>query len=152
MSEEIQQQILDELRNQTAIGKKYRRDGRIFLIVFLILFIGVVAATPFMHRLLSSASASSQRVDSWTLARDLIYQGEDSKAEAMLQKLLKRSPDFYYGYSLLGFLYQVHGDAKKAEVNYAKAYDLFPTEENQKTLDAIRMVLDRKNTTATGNP
>jgi hypothetical protein len=38
------------------------------------------------------------------------------------------------------------GNFKEAEVNYTKAYDLFPTEENKKPLDAIRIVLERKKT------
>lgn len=36
------------------------------------------------------------------------------------------------------------GDWKKAEENYAKAYELFPTEENEKNLKAIREAMKKK--------
>ena len=143
MEEDIQKQILEELRRQTAMFKKVTKANTIAIAVFLVLLIISMALTPFIHRMLYSSKASSQRADSWQEARGLLDQGEYQRAQEMLQRLIKKHPDFYYGYAVLGSLHQELGNAKEAEVNYAKAYDLFPTEENKKTLTAIRMVLEK---------
>jgi cytochrome c-type biogenesis protein CcmH/NrfG len=147
MTEDIQQQILDELRTMTANSKrqyKLNKIGIVCSLVFLAIFLVLI---PVSSRWAHSTSVFSQPVDSWSAAKNLIQQGENSRAETMLQALIKRYPDDDYGYALLGYLYRKLGNVKDAEVNYAKAYDLFPIEENKKPLDAIRMVLERKNTT-----
>ena len=146
MTGDIQQEILDELRNQTAMFKKANKINITVLCIFLALIAISMALTPYIQRMLYSSKASSQRSDSWQEARTLLDQGEYQRAQEMLQRLIKKHPDFYYGYALLGYLHQELGNAKEAEVNYAKAYDLFPTEENKKTLTAIRMVLEKSKT------
>ena len=146
MNEEIHQQILNELRSQTAMQKNINKFNKVTVSFFLIALIALFIITPFMPRILSKQNASYQRADSWQTARELVYQGEYDRAEAMMQNLIKKSPGFYYGYGLLGFLYLAKGNPNEAEVNYAKAYDLFPVKENQKNLDAIRMVLEKQKT------
>ncbi|MGA2223695.1 MAG: tetratricopeptide repeat protein [Syntrophobacteraceae bacterium] len=145
MDEEIQQQIVDELRIQTAMQKNMNKFNKVTVTFLLIVLVALFVLTPFMSRILSSRNTSYQRPDSWETARELIYRGEYERAEAMLQNLLKKFPDFYYGYGLLGLLYLSKGNLKEAEANYAKAYDLFPVEENQKNLAAVRTVLESKN-------
>ncbi len=145
MDEDIQRQILEELKNQTALFKKVNKVYIIVTIVFCILVVSVVAVTPFIHRMSSRLSVVPQSTDSWQEARSLLDKGEFHKAQGMLQRLIKAHADFYYGYTLLGSLNQELGNTKEAEANYAKAYDLFPTEENKKTLVAIRLVLKNKN-------
>jgi len=147
MAEDMQQQILDELRNQTAMFRKANKINIIVICIFLAVIAISMALTPFIHRISRSSSTSPHRADSWQEARSLLDQGESRKADEMLQRLIKKYPNYWYGYALLGSFHQEHGKFKEAEVNYAKAYDLFPTEENRKTLDAIRTVL-KKNATA----
>jgi antitoxin component of RelBE/YafQ-DinJ toxin-antitoxin module len=42
----------------------------------------------------------------------------------------------------LGNIYLATGDLKKAETNYALAFDLFSSPENEKTLKAIRRTVE----------
>ncbi len=146
MAGDIQQEILDELRNQTAMVRKTNKISITVVCIFLAVIAISMALTPFIQRMLCSSKVSSQRADSWQEARSLLDQGDHQRAQEMLQRLIKKYPDFYYGYAVLGSLHQELGNVKEAEVNYAKAYDLFPTEENKKTLTAIRMVLERNKT------
>jgi cytochrome c-type biogenesis protein CcmH/NrfG len=146
MAEDVQQQILDELRNQTAMFRKVNKINIIALCIFLFVIAIIMTLTPFIQRISRSFPTPPQRADSWQEARSFLDQGEHQRAQEMLQRLIKKHPDFYYGYAVLGSLHQELGNAKEAEVNHAKAYDLFPTEENKKTLTAIRMVLEKNKT------
>jgi len=146
MAGDIQQEILNELRNQTAMFKKANKIIITVLCIFLALIAISMALTPHIQRILYTSKAPSQRSDSWQEARTLLDQGEHQRAQEMLQRLIEKHPDFYYGYAVLGSLYQELGSMKEAESNYAKAYDLFPTEDNKKTLTAIRMVLGKNKT------
>lgn len=148
MAGDMQQQILDELRNQTAMIKEANKLNLIVIYILLAVIAISMVLTPFIiDRISRSSSTSTQRADSWREARSLFEKCESRKADEMLQRLIKKYPNYWYGYALLGSIHQELGEFKEAEDDYAKAYDLFPTEENRKTLDAIRTVL-KKNATA----
>jgi tetratricopeptide (TPR) repeat protein len=147
MAEDIQQQILDELRSQTVMFGKANKTNIKALCIFVVvtaLFIASAALIPHISR---RPSISPPRLDSWQEVRSLWDQGESDKANEMLNKLLKKYPKYWYGYALLGSFHQELGNFKEAEEAYAKAYDLFPSEENRKILDAIRVV-SREDATA----
>ncbi len=91
---------------------------------------------------------TSPEIDSWHYARTLHSDGKLVEAEKMAQRLSKKYQDYDYGYALLGCWNQELGNLKEAESNYAKAYDLFPSEDNEKTLVAIRKALEKKKTSA----
>jgi len=146
MAGDMQQEILDELRDQTAIFRKANRINIAVLRIFLAVIAVLIALTPSIQRMLYGSKTPSQQTDSWQEARTLLDQGEYQRAQEMLQRLIKKHPNFYYGYALLGYLHQELGNMMDAEANYTKAYDLFPTEDNKKTLTAIRMVLEKNRT------
>ena len=75
-------------------------------------------------------------------------QGEMEKGKQMIERLLLKHPNYYYGHSLLGSVYQEMGNPEAAEKCYARAVDLFPDEDNEKTLAAIRKAIERKKGTA----
>lgn len=143
MEDELQKQILEELRKQTVMFKRATKANLIFISVFLILMVTSIATRPLIERISAPSVATSQRTDSWYEARSLQDQCETQKAEEMAKRLIKKRPDFYYGYILLGSTQLELGKIQEAEVNYARAYDLFPTEENEKALAAVRKVLAR---------
>lgn len=147
MEEDIQKQILEELRHQTVMFKKATRSSMIAIAFFLVLVVITMVLTPFIQRISRGPSTRTTRADSWHEVRSLWDQGESDEADKMLDRLIKKYPNYWYGYAILGSFHQGLGKFKEAEDAYAKAYDLFPSEENKKTLDAIRIVL-RKNTTA----
>jgi tetratricopeptide (TPR) repeat protein len=146
MTEDVQQ-ILDELRNQTAMFRKVNKTNIIALCIFLLVIAIIMTSTPFIQRISRSSGTSLQRANSWHEVRSLWDQGESGKADEMLSRLIKKYPNYWYGYALLGSFHQELGKFNETEAAYATAYDLFPTEENRKTLDAIRTVL-KKNATA----
>lgn len=148
MEEDLQKQILDELRKQTSMFKRATRANLIIISVFLILMAISIIAWPFVERIFASPAESSQRHDSWFEARSLQDQCETQKAEAMINRLIMKRPDFYYGYILLGSTQFELGKIKDAERSYTKAYELLPSEDNYKVLIAIRKVLESKDGTA----
>jgi tetratricopeptide (TPR) repeat protein len=144
MNEKGANDLLEELRKQTAL---FHRANRINLIAYIILGIFVVltvAFFPLAHRIRASYRATPQVMDSWQDARNLIDKGDLVSGMAMTQRLISKNPKYYYGYALLGSVYHEMGDLKKAEENYDRAFELFPIEDNEKTLKAIRKALERK--------
>jgi hypothetical protein len=79
---------------------------------------------------------------SWQQVQLLVDRAEYEKAIEISQSLIKKSPNYWYGYSHLGNIYLATGDLKKAETNYALAFDLFSSPENEKTLKAIRRTVE----------
>lgn len=149
MAEDTQQQILEELRKQTALFSKTNKTSIIALSGFLVVIVLLMVLTPFIQRVSNRPNTCPQPVDSWRETRSLSDGGELGKAEEMTQRLIKKYPNYWYGYALLGSFHQQLGDFKEAEKSYSKAYDLFPSEENKKVLDAIQTVLRRKLTERT---
>jgi cytochrome c-type biogenesis protein CcmH/NrfG len=148
MEEDLQKQILDELQKQTIMFKRATRTNLIIISAFLILVAISVVARPFVERIAATPTASFQRPDSWYEVRNLQDQGDTQKAEEMVTRLIKKRPDFYYGYILLGSTQLELGKIKDAENSYAKAYELLPSEDNEKALAAIRKVVADKKETA----
>lgn len=147
MTEETEKQLLDELRKQTTATTKQTRDNRIGMIGAGILMLVFIASLSFHERVLSRLKPVPQAIDTWREARNLGDKGDFQKSEEMTKRLIKEHPDYYYGYYLLGSLYQEIGNLNEAEANYVKAYSLFPTEKNEKDLVAIRKVIEMKNAT-----
>ncbi len=63
MAEDTQQQILDELRNQTGLIRKYTKQGKIALVGALVFVVILLALTPLMPRIQRSLSASGKSGD-----------------------------------------------------------------------------------------
>jgi tetratricopeptide (TPR) repeat protein len=144
MADDLQQQILEELRNQTALVRKANRTNTIVYGILMAIFVISIILTPFIRDNSRTSSTSPQCPDSWQQAKNLLDQGESGKADEMVQRLIEKNPQFWYGYAFRGAIQQELGNFNEAEGYYAKAYDLFPTEDNKKTLDAIRTVLKNK--------
>jgi cytochrome c-type biogenesis protein CcmH/NrfG len=147
VAEDMQQQILEELRKQTALFSKTNKTSIIALSVFLVVIVLLMVLTPFIQRISSRPNTCLQPADSWREARSLSDGGDLGKAEEMTQRLIKKYPNYWHGYALLGSFHQQLGEFKEAEKAYSRAYDLFPSEDNKKVLDAIQTVL-RRNATA----
>ncbi len=150
MEEDLQKEILDELRKQTDMFRKHADMSKkvniamsILFSVFVVLMVISIIARPYIERKINANNALSQKTDSWYEARNLQDQGDIQKAREMTLRLIKKYPDYYYGYEVLGTLYQEDGNIKLAEQNYLKAYDLYPHEELLKTLTAIQKRMNK---------
>ena len=148
MNSETEKQILDELRVQTVLFKKTMLANKVAIFILGVFILVFFVSIPFRYQLLTSSQPTPQSVDSWQRATDLSDRGNYKESANMTQRLINKYPDYYYGYALMGCLQQQIGSLQDAESNYAKAYDLFPSEDNEKTLVAIRKVLEKKKTSA----
>ena len=141
MDTETEKQILAELRKQNRINV----IGLVWLGVLVVLFVVILA---FRDRITSSCRTGVPPSDSWREANALVDKGDFQKGTEMIRRLIAKHPDYYYGYKLMGCVEHELGNLEETEVNYAKAYDLFPTEDNEKDLAAIRKAIEKKNKAA----
>lgn len=121
VSEDINQQILKELQ-------KWRRSNQAILVVASITVIV----------LLISRRKPSEPENSWTGITTAMRQSDYPRALSMAQANVALHPNDYYGHAYLGSIYLAMDDLTNSEAQYLKAYELFPIEENEKNLTAIR--------------
>lgn len=126
MSEDINQEILAELRGVRSIGR------RLFWLLVVLLIVSVLAD------LISRRSRSASSVASWQSVDAAMKQQDFTKALTEAQGLVAQQPNYYYGEAYLGVIYLAMGDLTNAEKHYLRSYELFPHEEGQKDLTAIR--------------
>ena len=139
MDEQINKEILEELRKQTQYTKRANIYGPIIaLIVVGIIFIGG-HYFPRNKQLAEPCKESH----SWSDVSSSIDKCDYQKALSIAKILTEKTPNAYYGYAYLGNIYNALGDQKNAEINYAKAYELFPIKENKENLDAVRKILSK---------
>ena len=122
MSEDINQQLLVEVR-------KLKRA------LYLVLALVVILLVPSFY---AGFKRGAARADSWEQVTVLMRRQDFPAALSMAQGLVARQPDYYYGHAYLGAIYLAVGDTSNAEKHYARAYELFPNEESQKDLAAVR--------------
>ena len=122
MSEDINQAILAELRKLKRVSCA--------LLVFLIL-----GTLPSFY---SAFKRDYSRADSWDRVTTMVRRQDFPAALSMAQSLVACQPDYYYGHAYLGAIYLAMGDVTNAETQYTRAYELFPSEEVEKDLAAIR--------------
>ena len=123
MSDDINQEILAELR-------KVRR------MFYLTLAFVIVGALPAFYG--GFSRGVSQAVPSWQRVTTAMQRQDFSVALSMAQALVASQPNYYYGHAYLGAIYLAMGDVTNAEAHYSRAYELFPNEESEKDLAAVR--------------
>jgi tetratricopeptide (TPR) repeat protein len=64
------------------------------------------------------------------------------KATEIAQRLTDKNPTYYYGYYYLGYIVLERNHLKEAEGYFARAYELFPTSDNEQRLQAVRKRLE----------
>jgi len=121
MSDDINQQILAEIR-------KSRRSTQILLSV-----IGAILLLATFYR-----QKPAEPAHSWSAVQTAIRQLDYQRALSLAQANVAVQPSDYYGHSYLGIIYLAMGDVTNSEAEYLRAYQLFPSEENEKSLSAVR--------------
>lgn len=140
MDDDTGQQILDELRAHTRLLKGANRVYAVAVAWLGILVVVTMVSLVFGDRISAAMKAREVPVDSWREARSLMDRGELQKGREMLGRMIVRNPRNFYNYRLMGLVEQQLGNLPAAETNFAKACELFPSEENEKNLAAIRKV------------
>jgi cytochrome c-type biogenesis protein CcmH/NrfG len=123
MSDDINQEMLMELRKIRTISRR---------MYYLIVVFIIVCAVPAFQQ------GWSQGSDSWERVRTAMSRQDFPTALSMAQALIASQPNYDYGHTYLGYVYLAMGDITNAETQYARAYELFPSEENGKNLAAVR--------------
>ena len=126
MSEDINQELLAESRKLTSLSRRMFYLV-LFLLIFAIIFVPV-----------SRPPRTSSRSPSWEQVTTAMRQQDFPKALSVAQALVARQPNYYYGQVFLGAIYLAMGDVTNAEVHYLRAYELFPNEQSDKDLAAVR--------------
>jgi Flp pilus assembly protein TadD len=121
MSEDINQEILKELQ-------RTRRSNQTLLVVIAVVLLVVII----------SHQKPSEPEHSWTAVQTATRQLDYPRALCLAQANVALRPSDYYGHSYLGIIYLAMGDVTNSEAEYLRAYELFPSEENEKNLTAIR--------------
>ena len=126
MIEDGNQQIIAELRSLSTVSR------RIFWLVLVFVVVGLVTI-PFSSRFKPATVASS-----WDSVAASVRRQDLNSALREAQTLVAKEPNYYYGHSYLGMLYLATGQVTEAEKEYATAYQLFPAEQQEKDLAAVR--------------
>lgn len=122
MSEDINREILVELR----------KLKRVFYLILVFIIIGSVPA------FYAGFTRGLSKTDSWDQVTTAMRRQDFPKALSMGQALVDGQPSYYYGHAYLGAIYLAMGDITNAEAQYFRAYELFPNEESEKDLAAVR--------------
>jgi tetratricopeptide (TPR) repeat protein len=122
MSEDLNQEILAELR-------KLKR------VFYLILVFIVLGSMPAFY---TGFTRGSLAPDSWDRVTTAMRREDFPTALSMAQRLVTRQPNYYYGHGYLGAIYLAMGDVTNSEAEYSRAYELFPIEESEKDVAAVR--------------
>ena len=123
MSDDINRETLAELR----------KVRRMFYATMIFVIVGVSPA--FYGGVSRSVSRSGP---SWQGVTTAMQQQDFPKALSMARVLVASQSDYPYGHAYLGSIYLATGDITNSEAEYSLAYQLFPSEESEKDLAAIR--------------
>jgi cytochrome c-type biogenesis protein CcmH/NrfG len=122
MSEDINPEILVELRKIRTISRR---------MCYLIVIFIIVCAIPFFQQ------GRSHGRDSWEQVESAMRRQDFPAALSMARSLVLQQPDYSYGHAWLGAIYLAMDDVTNSEAEYSRAYQLFPGEEYEKDLAAV---------------
>ena len=134
--EETVADILDELKK---LRSKVETNTALLVLLF-------VAMAFFIFIALKSSSTSTPsrqaQTETWRSASTALDNGDYDKATEVAQRLTDKNPTYYYGYYYLGYIALERNHLKEAEGYFARAYELFPTSDNEQKLQAVRKRLE----------
>ncbi len=137
--------VLAELRKIAAWADTQRKMTRWSLILvgafipLLILFAVVMerrAAERLRDAEVGPANLTSERTANWYDVDQCVQQGEFKQAIQAAEMLASKSPNNPEAHRRLAGVYLAAGDIEKARSHFSEAVRLFPTEENEKLLQA----------------
>jgi len=149
MNEDINQEILSELR-------RLRRSSQWSVYMCVLAFAVLAAYFAFVRPQLGRSrfardvdayqraqQPSADSGDVWTDIQAVLDRGDNQKALALAKSFVTRQPSYHYSHATLGSVYVAMNDFTNAESAYARAVELYPVEEHEKALAAIRKRLAR---------
>lgn len=134
MEENISNQILAEL-------KKLNKLNKLMSIIVLVLLILLIASFSFRYMIQTNSNAHTDELDSWSQVSSAMDKADFDKALEIALHLNEKTPDYYYNHVWLGSIYVAINNLTEAEKHYARAYELFPAEDIERDLNAVRKAL-----------
>ncbi|HUI08186.1 MAG TPA: hypothetical protein VL486_14395 [Verrucomicrobiae bacterium] len=134
MDNDINQKILVELQK---LRKTIQWTSVISVLVLVAICIGAVAFV---------RSRQASQANPWADVTAAMHQYDYPKALKLAQQLAAAHPDDYYSHYYLGWIYVEMGDLAQGDAEYARAYQLWPSEDMQKRLEAVRKRRDSEAT------
>ncbi len=133
-------QILQELRKLN----RYTRSSIIVMIALLFVFIAISLITIWKGPFRSPSPQKT--VVSWDDVRCMRNSQQFAEALSSAKEIVQKTPGDWYGHSYLGFTYLEMGSLNDAQKEFAIAFKLWPTEDNEKNLKAIRKRIELEKT------
>lgn len=139
MNEDMSQEILVEFR-------RLRRTNELacWVAIGMVLVCAALITWKIYHPSTRARAAQTGGETPWTHIENAIDRGDFQSALAAAQWMTNRVPQYSYAYSSLGHVHLAMGDLANAEVQFARAVELFPSEDNEKVLATIRKRLARE--------
>lgn len=134
---EISAQLLEEVRKLNRLS----RASTIWFTIWMIVVFGFMISSS-IRVWRGSPSEHKEAELSWGDIRDKMDRGHYDEAISDAKGLVQKTPKDWYGHASLAYFYLSKGDLREAEKEYATAFRLWPIEDNEKTLKAIRKRID----------
>jgi cytochrome c-type biogenesis protein CcmH/NrfG len=133
-------QILQELRKLNW----YSRSSFVFVIVLLFVFIAISTITIWKGPFRSPSPQKT--IVSWDDVRCIRNSQQFAEALSSAKGIMQKTPNDWYGHSFLGYIHLEMGSLNNAQNEFAIAFKLWPTEDNEKNLKAIRKRIELEKT------
>ena len=150
MNDDLNKEILSELRRLRCL---VQTSVWLSVLAFAVLVVYFVYARPQILRSRSvravdgyqqrAEQPSDDTSDPWTGIQAALDHGEYQKALSLAQQFIARQSNYHYSHATLGSVYVAMNDFTNAEAAYLRAVELYPAEEHEKALAAIRKRLAR---------
>ena len=82
----------------------------------------------------------------WYHVSNAMEDGKLDEALEVAEYLIKKSPNYEYGYNKLGRVYNMRNELDKAKEAFKKAYELFPSESYKEDLEVIQRKIAKRKT------
>jgi tetratricopeptide (TPR) repeat protein len=145
--------ILAELRKIAAWADMQRRVTRWSLAIGAVFILAmIVFAIVTVKRAESQMEGGIRdytKTEYWSNVDGNVVDGNFDDAIRIGEKLIRTTPEDPNKHRQLAFAYLAAGKMEQAKEHYAEAFRLFPSEENEKSLNAITKRIERDSTRAT---
>ena len=142
--------ILAELRKISAwadMQRKVTKWSLIFVAVFIpvIVIFGIVMENRLKTSMEDIRSPNKVEKPSWSDVDWNIRRADLDEAISIGEELIQRTPQYPEGHHRLASAYLAAGKIEQAREHYARAFRLFPSEENEKLLFAVDKRIKERN-------
>jgi hypothetical protein len=136
------EEILAELKKIAAWADMQRKITKWSFIVIAVLIPAMIGAGILMeHQATANLEATITHVTrqkpDWYDVEHNVRAGDFEKAIGIGEELILKTPQFPEAHQRLARAYLASGNIEKAREHFAEAFRLFPSEENEKLLEAV---------------